>query len=128
MNAKIHKLSELSFHDWLKGGLVTVVVFIVLQLLVFSGQLTATYVTQHRAIDQLELRIGLDTAFLDVGNQTLGQPGNDAAVRRYLDRINLQLEHQKYPLRIKSVQGIAVSKELADKFADSKRISLHTAE
>jgi len=80
--------------------------FVALQLISAAGQFTSIQVGRHEAIDNIESRVILDSAFLDIGNATLSTPVNTFMVTRYIDEINANLATNKYPLRVYSLQGV----------------------
>lgn len=102
------RLSEISHQQWLRIALLTVGLFAVFQLATVVGQLTSSLLTRHHALDSLERRLSLDIAYLDVGNQTLNTPVNVSAVKRYIERINEQLDEQHYPVRLESIQNVSL--------------------
>ncbi|WP_394224385.1 hypothetical protein [Alteromonas gracilis] len=89
---------------------VIVISFIALLLGLQCIALTAQYFAHqhsiHRALDKVERRISLDSAFLDVGNNTLNTPVNQFAIYRYLGKLNDTLESEDFPIRVKGIQNI----------------------
>ncbi|CAB9495444.1 hypothetical protein [Alteromonas macleodii] len=65
----------------------------------------------HQAVDNVQRRISLDSAFLDVGNKTLNTPVNQFAIQRYMNRLNGNLKQNDYPVIVKGIQGIETSTE-----------------
>ncbi|MBU2976665.1 hypothetical protein [Alteromonas sp. C1M14] len=103
----MQRLSELTAPQWLKAALIAILLFAVFQSMIGVGQITAAYVKRHTALDYVEQRVGLDTAFLDVGNQTLNTPVNEAAVAQYISRFNTTLSTLHYPIAIHHLQHVA---------------------
>lgn len=62
----------------------------------------------NHAIDNIEHRIILDSAFIDIGSKTLGTPVNQYAVRRYITRLNNVLKTQKTPVIVLSIQNVSI--------------------
>ena len=62
----------------------------------------------EHAIDTVEHRIILDSAFLDVGSKTLDTPVNQYAVTRYIERLNKVLQTREIPVIVLSIQNVAV--------------------
>ena len=62
--------------------------FLCLQTIALIGQYFSFKADIHEAQDKVERRISLDSAFLDVGNETLNTPVNQHAIYSYLDRLN----------------------------------------
>lgn len=81
------------------------ILFLVLQFVAITGQLLSYQSTLHQAIDKVERRISLDSAFLDVGNQTLQTPVNSFAIWQYTTMLNKELSERGYPVLVKSIQG-----------------------
>ena len=70
------KTYDIAPGDWLKGGIITLMLFVLFQLGAIIGQSSARLYAEHEAIDKIKARISLDLQFLDVGNQTLRTPPN----------------------------------------------------
>ena len=82
------------------------ILFAVLQIISTFGQIIGIQSARHNAKDNVERRIILDSAFLDVGNATLNTPVNTYAVGRYIETINEDLAADNYPIRVSSIQGV----------------------
>ena len=124
----MQSLSEMTAPQWMKAGMLALILFVMSQLLIMAGQLTGSMLTRHSALDEIERRISLDTAYLDVGNQTLNTPVNDAAVSRYLYRINQYLTEQNYPIYVKYIQHVEARPNEKQNWTQSTQIDLSTAE
>lgn len=98
-----------------------------LQAINICAQLLSAHITRHNAIDTIERRIILDSAFLDIGNETLNTPVNAYAVNRYLNDINTSLKDLNYPVRVKSIQHVEFN-NLPSSFSDLEKITLDNAE
>lgn len=85
--------------------------FACLQFVALIAQYGAHQSSIHRAIDKVERRISLDSAFLDVGNSTLNTPVNQFAIIRYLEKLNKVLKDEGYPVLVKSIQAVEDNKE-----------------
>lgn len=97
-------------------GLSWLLLFVGLQLVALIGQYFSLSSTTHQAMDKVERRVSLDSAFLDVGNTTLNTPVNQYAVSRYLNRINETLRQQGYPVRVSKIQDITAEQDIAPHF------------
>ncbi|WP_252736346.1 hypothetical protein [Aestuariibacter sp. A3R04] len=124
----MQSLSEMPLSQWLKLAVVAVGLFILFQTVTAIGQMAATFVNQHRALDEIERRISLDSAYLDVGNQALNTPVNDGAVYRYLGKINGYLKDQQYPMFISSIQNVRVQSDTHRGWTTETVLVLSTAE
>jgi hypothetical protein len=82
------------------------ILFAALQIISTFGQIIGIQFARHHAKDNVERRVILDSAFLDVGNATLNTPVNTYAVGRYIDTINEDLAADNYPIRVASIQGV----------------------
>jgi len=105
-----------------------VLLFVSFQLLACIGQFLAAQATIHSAIDKVERRISLDSAFLDVGNETLSTPVNQYAVVRYLYEINDELRQRGLPIRVSDVQGVKAKPETLDGLTHLRPVALQNAE
>ena len=85
-----------------------------LQIASVVGQYFAHQSSIHRAIDVVERRISLDSAFLDVGNETLNTPENRYAIGRYLERLNRVVEEKALPVVVSEIQGVQVESDLSE--------------
>ena len=78
----------------------------------FACAVTANFLANkasiEHAIDTVEHRIILDSAFLDVGSKTLDTPVNQYAVTRYIERLNKVLQTREIPVIVMSIQNVAV--------------------
>lgn len=81
------------------------ILLLLLQCIAVAGQFVSYQSTLHSAIDKVERRISLDSAFLDVGNQTLQTPVNSYAIWQYTTKLNKELSQRGYPILVKSIQG-----------------------
>ena len=92
---------------------IILLLFIALLLGLQCVTLTAQYLAHensiHQALDKVEQRISLDSAFLDVGNNTLNTPVNQFAIYRYLGKLNDTLESKDFPVRVKGIQNIQIN-------------------
>ena len=88
-----------------------VVLIALLQCIALTAQLLSYQASIHRALDKVERRISLDSAFLDVGNNTLNTPVNQFAIFRYLGRLNATLKDEGYPVLVREIQGVVTTKE-----------------
>lgn len=98
-------LSNVSYKPKRRIFINGAILFLVLQTVAITGQLLSYQSTLHRAIDKVERRISLDSAFLDVGNQTLQTPVNSFAIWQYTTKLNKELSQRGYPILVKSIQG-----------------------
>lgn len=105
-----------------------VLLFVSFQLLACIGQFLGAQATIHSAIDKVERRISLDSAFLDVGNETLSTPVNQYAVVRYLYEINDELRQRGLPIRVSDVQGVKAKPETLDGLTHLRPVALQNAE
>mgnify|MGYP001236935694 FL=1 len=63
------KTYDITLNDWLKGSLVTLLLFVIFQLGALLGQAGARLYAEHEAVDKIKARISLDLQFLDVGTK-----------------------------------------------------------
>jgi hypothetical protein len=91
--------------------LITVALVLTFQATALLSQYVSHQASIHSALDKVERRISLDSAFLDVGNETLSTPVNQFAIYRYLNRLNKSLKEQGYPILVSNIQGIFLSPE-----------------
>ncbi|WP_338023330.1 hypothetical protein [Alteromonas genovensis] len=98
-------LSNVSYKPKRRIFINGAILFLVLQTVAITGQLLSYQSTLQRAIDKVERRISLDSAFLDVGNQTLQTPVNSFAIWQYTTKLNKELSQRGYPILVKSIQG-----------------------
>ncbi|WP_420933945.1 hypothetical protein ACOJR9_16195 [Alteromonas sp. A081] len=96
------------------------ILFLLLQCAAVTGQLVSYQNTLHSAIDKVERRISLDSAFLDVGNQTLQTPVNSYAIWQYTKKLNVELTDKGYPVLVKSIQGEEFKSEEISKLSYPK--------
>lgn len=96
--------------------LVATLTFLLFSLQIASiiGQYFAHQFSIHRAIDVVERRITLDSAFLDVGNETLNTPANSYAINRYLERLGKVLERKNLPVVVSEIQGVKTRLDLTE--------------
>ena len=88
VNKKLHLKSKPMI------ALNVVALLLAMQCIAIASQYFSFQSSIHQALDNVERRISLDSAFLDVGNKTLNTPVNQFAIYRYLDKINtLSLIH-----------------------------------
>ncbi|XLP06695.1 hypothetical protein ACI7YQ_16410 [Alteromonas marina] len=92
-------------------ALNVVALLIAMQCIAIASQYFSFQSSIHQALDNVERRISLDSAFLDVGNKTLNTPVNQFAIYRYLDKINNSLKKHDYPVLVKGIQGIETNSE-----------------
>jgi hypothetical protein len=109
-------------------GLSWLLLLLGLQIVALSGQYLSLANSVHEAMDKVERRVSLDSAFLDVGNTTLNTPVNQYAVARYLNRINETLGQQDYPVRVSKIQGINAEQGIAPRFNNSTTTVFDNAE
>lgn len=107
---------------------ICVALLIGFQLAAFAAQYLGTTLTQHQALDELELRISLDAAYLDVGNAALNTPVNNSAVQRYLARLNSALFNDDYPLMVSTLQSVNYDGELPTSFNSNETLTLTNSE
>ncbi|MFC3203512.1 hypothetical protein ACFOEW_17010 [Alteromonas oceani] len=103
------KTYDITPNDWLKGGLVTLLLFVIFQLGALVGQTSARLYAEHEAVDKIKARISLDLQFLDVGNQTLRTPPNQDTLKAYLNRINTILSEQQTGVWLVSLQSVTAN-------------------
>ena len=119
VNKKLHLKSKPMI------ALNVVALLVAIQCVALASQYFSFQSSIHQALDKVERRISLDSAFLDVGNKTLNTPVNQFAVYRYLDKINSSLKKHDYPVLVKSIQGIETNSE---EFAlYTNKVSTHLA-
>ena len=82
-----------------------------LQCIAIFAQYFSFQTSIHQAVDNVQRRISLDSAFLDVGNKALNTPVNQFAIQRYMNRLNSNLKENDYPVIVKGIQGIETSTE-----------------
>lgn len=121
-------LSEMTASQWSKAAIVALLLFALFQGGFSLGQLSGAYTTRHQGMDLIERRVSLDLAYLDVGNQTLNTPVNDAAVLRYLSRINGALYEQHFPLYINQIQHVSIDNQSDPRWSATTMMKLETAE
>ncbi len=92
--------------QWLKVTGIALALFIIFQIATGTGQAIGTHVSTHKAIDQIERRIGLDSAYLDVGNKLLGTTVDEAEVESYIARLNATLADSNTPVSVISLQNV----------------------
>ena len=85
--------------------------FVCIQCVALVAQYWSHQSSVHEAVDKVERRISLDSAFLDVGNRTLNTPVNQFAIIRYLKKLNKALKEGGYPVLVKSIQTVEDEKE-----------------
>ncbi|MBJ2128956.1 hypothetical protein JC525_08410 [Alteromonas sp. IB21] len=85
--------------------------FVCIQCVALIAQYWSHQSSIHQAVDKVERRISLDSAFLDVGNRTLNTPVNQFAIIRYLKKLNKALKEGGYPVLVKSIQTVEDDKE-----------------
>jgi hypothetical protein len=103
------KTYDIAPGDWLKGGIITLMLFVLFQLGAIIGQSSARLYAEHEAIDKIKARISLDLQFLDVGNQTLRTPPNQDTLKGYLKRINTILSEQQTGVWLVSLQSVTAN-------------------
>ena len=103
------------------------ILFVLLQTMSTFGQIIGIQSARHSAKDNVERRVILDSAFLDVGNATLNTPVNTYAVGQYIETINEGLAADNYPIRVASIQGVE-AKELSAKYSLSHTFVFENAE
>lgn len=101
--------------------------WLVLQLVASCGQIASGWYTTHRALDNIERRVSLDQAYVDIGNIALGTPVNQSAVERYIRRMNASLDTMNYPARIRKLQNIQAA-DIGEQFTDRHTLTLITSE
>lgn len=121
------KTIELSPKDKIKVLIASIIVVIFAQLMSTIGQLSASWISNHTAFDNLQQRISLDIGFVDVGNDTLNTPVNPSAVGRYVKQLNAALAERGYPLAVVSLQGVSGG-EVPETFSTVKILNLSTSE
>jgi hypothetical protein len=126
MGAMMTKVYDISPKQWLQSALAAIVFYLLFQCAAFIGQFTAGYITYHSGLNELEKRISLDIAYLDVGNQALNTPLNEQSIRLYIDKLNSYLGSLDLPLKILAIQGVKRDSEKAT--GTSSIITLITAE
>lgn len=82
----------------------------------------------HEAQDKVERRVSLDSAFLDVGNDTLNTPVNQFAIYRYIDRLNKALNAESYPVLISHIQEVGTRSQDFSHYPDVTSTLLMNAE
>lgn len=120
--------SQVYFKSKTRIALTWLMLLVSFQFCALVGQGIALNNDIHSALDKVERRISLDSAFLDVGNETLNTPVNHIAIYRYLDRLNATLKEQQLPIRVKSIQDVATSSEDFTLFANTQAKVLTNAE
>jgi hypothetical protein len=123
-------LKKISFKPKPRIVINGLILFITMQCIALVGQFFSYQSTIHKAIDKVERRISLDSAFLDVGNQTLQTPVNSFAIWQYTTTLNTELSDQGYPIFVKSIQGEEYNSEeiTKDSFPRSYTTVLKNAE
>ncbi|GGW92188.1 hypothetical protein [Alteromonas halophila] len=101
--------------------------YLVLQTAASIGQIAAGWFATHRALDNIERRVSLDQAYVDIGNAALGTPVNKSAVERYISRVNMALSDMHYPARILRIQDVTGNSD-ASRFSVSHSLVLTTSE
>lgn len=102
--------------------------FLCLQTIALIGQYFSFKADIHEAQDKVERRISLDSAFLDVGNETLNTPVNQYAIYRYLDRLNSELTKEGYPVLVSHIQEISTQSQDFTQYPDVTSTLLMNAE
>ncbi|WP_417880421.1 hypothetical protein [Alteromonas macleodii] len=90
---------------------ITLALVASLQIVAFIAQFLSHQSSLHQAVDNVQKRIGLDSAFLDVGNKTLNTPVNQFAISQYLGRLNDTLKQEGYPVLVERIQGVTLDSE-----------------
>ena len=124
----MNSLGKRSKREILRLAGLCAALLVVFQLASLSAQYVASTLTHHQALDELELRISLDAAYLDVGNTALNTPVNTAAVQRYLARLNSALYNAEYPLMVTALQSVEYSGELPEAFTTRQTLKLTNSE
>jgi len=122
------EVKQYSPRQWLKGVSVAIGLFVLFQLVISAGQLAGHQITYHQAIDALKQRVSLDSAYLDIGNQTLNTPVNQSAVARYIDKLNTELMVMEFPVRLVSLQGTSGNRPLPPHHNVEAVLSMQNAE
>ncbi|WP_137168077.1 hypothetical protein [Salinimonas lutimaris] len=102
------KLTEITHRQWAGYLLISALLLIAIQGLISLGQLAGYKLTYHHAIDNIENRISLDSAYLDIGSRMMNTPVNQSAVRRYAGRLNNEISKLDYPARVVAMQGVEI--------------------
>lgn len=102
--------------------------FLCLQTIALIGQYFSFKADIHEAQDKVERRISLDSAFLDVGNETLNTPVNQYAIYRYLERLNSELIKEGYPVLVSHIQEISIQSQDFTQYPDVTSTLLMNAE
>jgi hypothetical protein len=93
-----------------------VLLFASFHFIALIGQYVAFKADIHEAKDRVERRISLDSAFLDVGNDTLNTPVNQFAIYRYIDRLNKALQEESYPVLVSHIQEVGTRSQNFDEY------------
>ena len=75
----------------------------------------------------VERRIILDSAFLDVGNETLNTPENRYAIGHYIERLNRVREEAQLPVIVSEIQGVPTKQTLCFSSAAPHHVSKRRA-
>lgn len=103
-------------------------IFLAFHTVSFIAQYMGNETSIHNAIDKVERRISLDSAFLDVGNDTLNTPVNEYAIYRYLDKLNTTLKAQSSPVLVGAIQDISVNDDTLAAYPELHQTSFVNAE
>ncbi|WP_334022040.1 hypothetical protein [Alteromonas sp. S015] len=90
---------------------ITLALVFSLQIVAIIAQFLSHQSSLHQAVDNVQKRISLDSAFLDVGNKTLNTPVNQFAITQYLGRLNDTLKREGYPVLVERIQGVTLDSE-----------------
>ena len=122
-------MSKIKLHlkSPLKLAVVVFLLVVSLQIASLIGQYFAHQSSIHRAIDVVERRISLDSAFLDVGNETLNTPENRYTIGRYIERLNRVIEEAQLPVIVSEIQGVPTKLD-ASAFPVQHRTKFQNAE
>lgn len=113
----------------LRGGITRFLLLLVLfQVITSIGQVMGEFTNRHEIKDQIERRISLDMAYLDVGNQTLNTQVNVNAVRSYIERINTTLTNTGANARVSAIQHVGLLDAIDHSAYSTEVISLKTSE
>lgn len=103
-------------------------IFLAFHAFAFIAQIMGNDTSIHNAVDKVERRISLDSAFLDVGNNTLNTPVNEYAIYHYIGKLNTTLKAQSSPVMVAAIQDITANDDTLSAYPELHQTSFVNAE
>ena len=108
-----------------KRILIAASIAVLIQLTAVVSLVLANYLAQERAADEVKHRISLDVATLDLGKENHVSVANKEGILRYIAYLNDYLANHSFPVRVKSIDGIAES-SIPEQFSRISTMKLST--